>query len=237
MDGRSSLPSPDRDRPLAEVIEDLRGSLRAAEAHEPTDEWFAYEVAFRRLRAWAEGLGVYYPDLQPEYIGGREHDIVLDEASSTWLKFTKPSAAAYQIDFDADAGRFAMRPGLPLEYLERLLLLNDTFGELTTFVGVGGGRGRPRIITRQVDVEGEPATVQEIVHLMVDVLGFSPLPQHLSVGYQSALAFIRDDVAVFDLRPANVVTTPDGIIVPIDAIPACVDAAMRARFAELLGRP
>jgi len=94
----------------------------------------------------------------------------------------------------------------------------------------------PRLVTRQVYVRGEASREREIIHLMVDVLGFSPLPQHLSVGYQSALAFIRDDVAVFDLRPANVVTTPDGIIVPIDAIPVRVDVAMRARFVDLLRR-
>lgn len=36
-------------------------------------------------------------------------------------------------------------------------------------------------------------------------------------------AFIREDVAVFDLRPANVVHTIDGVIVPIDAIPVRLD--------------
>lgn len=42
---------------------------------------------------------------------------------------------------------------------------------------------------------------------------------------KDSMAFARPRVAVFDLRPANVVRTADGLIVPIDTIPVKLDAA------------
>jgi hypothetical protein len=63
------------------------------------------------------------------------------------------------------------------------------------------------------------------------LLGFRPLQSRYSVGYADSLAFVRDDVAVFDLRKANVVRTPEGVIAPIDAIPTRLDTAARAILA------
>jgi hypothetical protein len=42
---------------------------------------------------------------------------------------------------------------------------------------------------------------------------------------KDSMAFARPRVEVFDLRPANVVRTADGLIVPIDTIPVKLDAA------------
>lgn len=112
-----------------------------------------------------------------------------------------------------------MEPGLPLEYLERLLLQNELFGDEVTFVGIGGERNQPTIITRQPDIRGDFAEIAEIIYLMTRELGFELLPTRFSIGYANSLAFIRGDVAVFDLRPANVVRTADGVIIPIDSIP------------------
>ena len=120
-----------------------------------------------------------------------------------------------------------MEPGLPLEYLEPLRLQNEIFLDQVTFVGVGGHRYQPTIITRQPDVPGEPADRSEIIRLMTQELGFEILPARFAVGYQGSLAFIREDVAVFDLRPANVVKTPDGLIIPIDSIPVRLDEKAR----------
>ena len=99
---------------------------------------------------------------------------------------------------------------------------------LGSFVGVGGDRRQPRIITRQPHLAGDAASPQEIVSMMVDELGFRLLPGRYSVGYADSLAFCRDEMAVFDLRSANVVRTPAGVIAPIDAIPARLDARARA---------
>jgi len=59
-------------------------------------------------------------------------------------------------------------------------------------------------------------------------LGFSELPPRFSLGYTDSLAFACRNAAVFDLRPANVVLTPEGLAVPIDAIACPLDAEARS---------
>ena len=121
-----------------------------------------------------------------------------------------------------------MEPGLPLEYLHRLALQNEIFGDQVTFVGIAGPRVRPSIITRQADIPGEPAVLSDILDLMTHELGFRCLPARFSVGYEDSLGFVRNEIAVFDLRSANVVRTPEGLIVPIDSIPVRLDEKSRA---------
>lgn len=225
MDETKRLPQPDRDRPLDEVIKDLERRLRPSGPDGEIDEWSLYDESFRRLVSWAQENGRYYEGLQALKEGGREHDLTFDPDTGSWLKFTKPSKAGYVVSFDL--GSPALEPGLPLEYLERLELQNELFRDEVAFIGVGGRRNHPVIITRQPDIPGEPAGNTEISDLMTRQLGFELLPARFSVGYQDSLAFIREDVAVFDLRPANVVRTSSGLIVPIDAIPVRLTAAAR----------
>src|SRR5690606_36091262 len=123
-----------------------------------------------------------------------------------------------------DSGLPALEPALPLEYFGRLMLQNEVFADQVAFVGIAGGPYSPRIVTRQVDIAGEPASTEEVTHLMTVELGFSCLPERFFVGYADSLAFVRGDIAVFDLRPANVVRTPEGLIVPIDSIPVSLGA-------------
>lgn len=231
MDDPTSLPPPHGDRPLPHVIEDLRRGLRPAGGDE-SDDWFVYERAFQHLVAWARASGCFYDDLQPQRFGGREHDVTFDPSSQSWLKFTKPAAAGYLAVFDAARGRFELETGLPLPYLERLELQNILFQDTLCFVGVSGPAHRPRIITRQLDVDGAPATLDAITAMMVGALGFVALPARFALGYASSLTFARRDAVVFDLRPANVVQTPDGILAPIDCIPARLDDAGRAALAR-----
>jgi hypothetical protein len=216
------LPQPDRDRTLIDARDDLAGRLRAGGPDGTIDEWSIYDESFRRLVRWAEENGCFFKDLQPLKEGGREHDLSFAEESQTWLKFTKPSAAGYVVSFQS--GMPALEPALPLEYLERLQMQNDLFADDVKFVGVSGELYQPRIVTRQPHIKGEDATPEEIVDLMTVELGFRQLPARFSVGYVDSLAFIRGDMAVFDLRPANVVRTAEGLIIPIDAIPVRLDA-------------
>ncbi|MDB6078382.1 MAG: hypothetical protein JWO82_2129 [Akkermansiaceae bacterium] len=225
MDDQSRLPRPDRDRSLHEVIQDFGASLRPGGPDGEIDEWSVYDETFRRLVRWAENAGCFFEGFQPLKEGGREHDLIFDSVTLNWLKFTKPAAAGYVVSFDSHPP--SLGPGLPLEYLERLLLQNAIFADTVTFVGIGGERHRPRLITRQADVPGENASPAEIRELMA-VLDFHELPPAFSLGYDDSLAFARHDAAVFDLRPANVVKTADGLIVPIDAIATALDDSSRA---------
>jgi len=226
LNEQSRLPLPDRDRPLDEVIEDFGRRLRPGGPDGEINEWSIYDESFRRLVAWAEETGRFYQDLEALKEGGREHDLIYDPDTASWLKFTKPSQAGYVVSFEF--GSPSLEPGLPLEYLERLQLQNEIFLDQVTFVGVGGHRYQPTIITRQPDVPGEPADHSEIIRLMTQELGFEILPARFAVGYQGSLAFIRENVAVFDLRPANVVKTPDGLFIPIDSIPVRLNEKARA---------
>jgi len=220
------LPDPARDRPLIEALHDLAKRIRPSGADGEIDEWSIYDESLRRLVQWAQESGCFFENLQPLKEGGREHDLTFIEDGTSWLKFTKPAASGYVVSFETGAP--ALEPALPLEYLERLIHQNELFADTVSFVGVGGDRSQPRIITRQPHLEGDGASRQEIVTMMVEELGFRLLPASHSVGYADSLAFLRDDVAVFDLRPANVVRTPEGVIAPIDAIPVRLDARARA---------
>ncbi len=220
------LPHPDSDRTLGEACNDLAGRLRPSGPDGEIDEWSVYDESFRRLVQWAEEAGCYFEGLQPLKEGGREHDLTFIEESRTWLKLTKPASAGYVISFDFGAP--ALEPALPLEYLERLQLQNEIFADRVSFVGVAGERHRARIVTRQPHIRREHATPDEIVFLMTAELGFRLLPERFSVGYSDSLAFVREDVAVFDLRSANVVRTDEDLIVPIDAILCRLDDQARA---------
>lgn len=226
MDEAKRLPQPDSDRPLDEVIKDFGRRLRPSGPYGEIDEWSIYDENLRRLVAWSDENGRFYKGLQALKEGGREHDLTFDPDTASWLKFTKPSKAGYVVSFDF--GSPSLEPGLPLEYLKRLRLQNELFQDQVTFVGIGGQRFQPTIITRQSDIPGDPANDAEIVEMMTTELGFTILPTHLSVGYKDSLAFIREDVAVFDLRPANVVRMPNGLIVPIDSIPVRLDDRTRS---------
>lgn len=230
MNEQALLPIPDRDRSLDEVIQDYGGRVCAGGSYGEIDEWSIYDESFRRLVAWADETGRYFEGFQPLKEGGREHDLTYDPLTGSWLKFTKPSSAGYVVSFDS--GMPALEPGLPLEYLERLALQNEIFEDQVTFVGIAGDRYRSRIVTRQPDVPGDAANPSEIIRLMTHELGFAILPACFAVGYANSLAFMRDDIAVFDLRPANVVRTPAGLIVPIDSIPVRIDERARS----ILGR-
>lgn len=169
-----------------------------------------------------------YEGLQPAVEGGREHDVRFDETSGTVLKFTKPAKAAYVVSFEFGEPRLV--PALPMEYLERQALHREIFGDDIRFVGMGGDRFYRRIITRQGLVKGRNARWDEIVRLMVEELGFTKLHHNFGIGYQDSYGFMRDDVAVFDMRPPNVFMTDSGLPMPVDSIPVRLGEATRAAF-------
>lgn len=225
MNEQARLPFPNRDRPLQEIIEEFGERVRSGGPYGEIDEWSVYDESFRRLVEWAIDTGCFYEGSEPLKEGGREHDLTFDSASGSWIKFTKPSCAGYVVSFET--GMPALEPGLPLEYLQRLILQNELFSDQINFVGIGGSKRQPRIMTRQPDIIGEAAEDEEIIRMMTRDLDFKCLEPRFSVGYQDSLAFVRGDVAVFDLRSANVVRTEQGLIIPIDAIPVRLDAGAK----------
>jgi hypothetical protein len=223
------LPRPDQDRSLKAVSDDFRRVLSADGTLDGDEDSLDHlREQFRSIEREAARAGYLYEELTRLKIGGVEHDVIFDHESGTVLKFTKPGRAAYVVNFDL--GTPKMVPGMPLEYLKRLILQNEIFADNVSFVGLGGEPDNRRIITRQNIVEGRPARWEEIIRLMVEELGFTKLRHNHGIGYEDSYAFVREDAVVFDMRPANVFATEDGVIVPVDCIPVRLPAGKRDFF-------
>ena len=121
-------------------------------------------------------------------------------------------------------------PSLPVQYLERQALHNELFADDVRFVGVGGDVYARRIITRQNRITGREARWDEITRIMTEELGFAKLRHNYGIGYEDSYGFIRGDVAVFDLRPANAVIAESGTFEVIDSIPVRLPPEKRAFF-------
>jgi hypothetical protein len=224
-----NLPQPGQDRSLVDARNDFRRVLSADGTLDgDEDRLDNLRGQFRSIEREAARTGCLYEELIHLRIGGVEHDVVFDHESGTVLKFTKAGKAAYVVNFDL--GTPTMVPGTPLEYLERLILQNEVFGNTLSFVGLGGKPDSRRIITRQNIVVGRAARWEEIIRLMVQELGFTKLRHNHGIGYEDSYAFVRDDAVVFDMRPANVFATEDGVMVPVDCIPVRLPPGKRDFF-------
>ena len=222
------LPGTDQDRSIKAAQDDFRRILSAdgtLDGDEDDSDFILRQIVSLENGAAREGF--LYRGLIPDLQGGVEHDVIFDAATGTVLKFTKPDKAAYAVNFDL--GTPKMAPATPLEYLDRLQLQNRIFGDNLRFVGIAGAVGQRRIVTRQEIVTGKPARWEEIVRMMTD-LGFTKLRHNHGIGYEDSYAFVRDDAVVFDMRPANVFVTDDGIVVPVDCIPVRLPRGKRAFF-------
>jgi hypothetical protein len=222
------LPEPDQDRSLESAIAEFGGGLSPDGAGDGDEDPPDYAECFRSLEDKARELGVLYDRWQPVVEGGREHDLTYDESSGTYLKFTKPARAAYVVDFDLGYPRLA--PALPLQYLKRQALHNAVFADTIRFIGVAGDPYFRRIVTRQPHIQGRAASWEQIIRLMVDELGFRKLRHNHGIGYEDSYGFVRDEIAVFDMRPANVILEDSGLIVPIDCIPVRLSDMTRKIF-------
>jgi hypothetical protein len=222
------LPEPDQDRSLESAIAEFGGGLSSNGTGDGDEDPPDYADCFRSLKDKARELGVLYDRWQPAVEGGREHDLTYDESSGSYLKFTKPAKAAYVVNFDL--GYPSLAPSLPVEYLERQALHNPIFADTIRFVGVAGDSYFRRIVTRQPHIRGRAASWKQIIRLMVDELGFRKLRHNYGIGYEDSYGFVRDDIAVFDLRPANVILEEAGLVVPIDSIPVQLSDITRKMF-------
>ena len=223
-----SLPQPGQDRSLVDAADDFRRVLYPDGEVDGQENDLDRSEQFQIIEAEASRVGFLFDLLEPSVEGGREHDLIYDDATGTVLKFTKPSSAAYMVEFLDGEPRLSN--GDPLEYLDRLILHNEVFGDFTVFVGIGGVPNNRRIITRQERVKGREATWEEIIRLMAEDLGFTKLRHNYGIGYEDSYAFIREDVAVFDLRPANVFMSEAGVPIAVDSIPVRLTDCTRQAF-------
>ena len=83
---------------LAAAIAFLRGSIRTDGANEEIPEWEFAEYQWRCLRRSCDGAGLVASPNNELREGGVEHDVLFDEASGLWYKYTKPNCAGYAVE-------------------------------------------------------------------------------------------------------------------------------------------
>jgi hypothetical protein len=153
--------------------------------------------------------------LPPVRDGGREHDVRYEAETGLWWKYTKPNLAGYTVSWSEDVPY--MHNALPLDYLERMLRQNAIFGDDVRLVGLWNPAGHDwRIITTQPHVEGEAATLEQL-GAAFEKVGFEVLPWR-GIGYTGSLAVRKDGIDVWDIHPANVLISEDGLPVPFDVM-------------------
>lgn len=131
-------------------------------------------------------------------------------------KATHPGRYGFTV-IDAN-GQPTLTHALPGEYLNRLLLANETFDDDIRLEGVTRETGGLVILTSQPTVVGTACNREEMVAYF-EARRFALIP-NFSAGYRGSLSFYRDldQIAVFDAHPANFLRDRNGIILPIDAV-------------------
>jgi hypothetical protein len=151
---------------------------------------------------------------------GGEHRVRYEETTGRWRKTTHPGTFGAQLvvepAIDKQTQEFVERPMMghatPLEYLERLILANDVFGDdirLEKIVETPDGLS---IETSQPDIDGGLPSREEI-GLFMTALAFEP-----SRGIPSAWLRRADSVLAFDAHEANFIKTNQGDVLPIDVV-------------------
>ena len=204
---------------LASAVAFLRRGVRPDGSHEEGSEWEIASHQWGLFISWSYHHGVALPaSVGPDHAGGREHDLLFDEAHGRWLKFTRPFSAGFTVGWGGQ--RFVRRPATPLEYLRRWRLANRLFGGDAGLVGLSCLGRTQRIVVSQRHVPGDPPTWEEIDRAMQRDHGLTRLPPELApADDQDRRAYGQGRLAVFDVCPGNCARTPDGNVVPFDVVP------------------
>lgn len=107
-------------------------------------------------------------------------------------------------------GRLETRPATPAEYLERLRLANEKFGDAIRFLGVVVREDGWRLVTSQPNVPGGPPSLRDIEHFF-RANGFRQVNE--KTWFRAA-----DRLVAGDAHVANLKRTKNGDIVPFDLL-------------------
>ena len=99
----------------------------------------------------------------------------------------------------------------PFEYLERLRLQNDCFGDDIRLEALVNCDSKLRVLTSQPNINGEPAPA-DLIKQWFEVLGFKKIEAGGSVAWYDESA----NLLVADAHEGNVIITEDSYVVPID---------------------
>ena len=82
-----SLPQPGQDRSLVDAVDDFRRVLHPDGEVDGQEDYLDRSEQFQIIEATARRLGFLFDHLEPVVEGGREHDLIFDDATGTVLKF------------------------------------------------------------------------------------------------------------------------------------------------------
>lgn len=186
----------------------------------------------RDLESWARENGAWIDDpadwLRVLEYGGEEHRV--RDLYPHYLKATHPG----RYGFTVVAGPVypGLAQALPGEYLERLRLCNEHFGDTVRLEDVTREGGEMVVFTSQPTVVGTGADPEEVAAFME--MRWLRRLDGIRLGHQGAACFYRDldNLAVFDAHPGNILKDRDGVILPIDLVAVTADE----KLAEQLER-
>ena len=206
-------------RALADAAAFIRRRLSADGSSDGADgDFSAPELQWAALIDWASDgkkvLPLGFPS--PEREGGREHDVTLHELSGRWIKYTKASACGYTVSWREDGTPF-LHNALPLDYLQRLIWQNEVFGDDIQLIGLWQPSPHQQcIVTSQSGLQGSRASLDELSAAFT-AAGFQILPWR-SIGYEGSLSLRFEGFDIWDVHPANVLLSPEGLPLPLDVI-------------------
>lgn len=151
-----------------------------------------------------------------------EHTVAFDSDGSCWWKVTHPGKSGVGPEFDFEPlppfhiHRVFARELLPSEYIARMILHNQEFGDdvrLEGFLDLP----EPSLIVSQPNIKGTPATREDMCH-QLEALGYQFLGID-PIGKAGSLSFYHPErrIALFDAHPGNFFRT-SGLTIPIDGL-------------------
>ena len=187
----------------------------------------AFSASFAALLNWGEATGLTRPEGEFSFLRrkptayGDEHQAWFDEGNNRWHKATYPNrfGIAWSREGSATAG----------EYLTRLLLQNQYFGDDIHLMALANCDKKLRVITSQPHIIGEHAAYEEIQRWFRG-LGFNRFESG------GSFAWYRTDynLLVSDAHEGNVIRSPTGALFAIDLNLLMPNQETRELFISLL---
>ena len=215
----------------------IGGGLRAVS---PVDGESRAERATREGRALWRWAGETRCRLNPaDYLplitgGGQEHRVWHDSKAVRYRKVTHTGRYGWTAAMDfrynkwtqEDEPFIGMGDATPLEYLDRLLLQNEVFGDDITLEGIALEAEGLAIATHQKYIFGELPDSNGMLSVMEE-LGYDLIPG-IPANSEDCFSFYdrTHRIGAFDAHTGNFIQIDSGDVVPIDLVMIRADQAM-----------
>lgn len=147
-------------------------------------------------------------------MAGNEHTVIVKPDARRVIKLTHPDR--FGKAYPRMEGQAIYQEATPLEYLCRLLVCNEAFGDDVQLEQVMiDADGAMRVVTSQPSVFGVHP-LEPVLHLYLFEQGFEPLEAVGNTPTTNDWFRDRDRILIFDAHNGNYIQTDEGIIVPID---------------------